>query len=359
MNQRNDPVRVGLLGCGAVAQVAHLPAYRRLRNVDLVALCDAEAPKLRALRDRTDVRHAVQSLDQLLAIDEVEAVDICLPSHMHRDAVLQVLAAGRHVLCEKPLALTADDVSEIIAAQRESGRVVLVGMNNRYRDDSILLKRLIEEGALGEIFHGRAAWLRRRDRVRAADWQYQRTLSGGGVFMDLGIQLLDLVLWLAGYPEPERASATFYHHTPDIDVEDTCVVKLTCAGGFTASLEASWRFLVEPEEQRIDVFGTEGSGNTSVGGGGGEPRLQVFARRGGSLVDVTPTSRRPRDHPYLESYEREIAFFAEVVAGREEMPPLEEQLALARAVEAIARSAEEGREAEVERPAGTTARATP
>lgn len=349
MNRGNDPVRVGLLGCGAVAQVAHLPAYRRLRNVDLVALCDTEAPKLRALRERTDAGYAVSSLDDLLAIDELDAVDVCLPSHLHHDAVVRCLEAGKHVLCEKPLGLTPKEVAEIMVAQRRSGRVVLVGMNNRYRDDSILVKRVIEAGSLGEIFFARAAWLRRRERVRPADWHYQRTMAGGGVFMDLGIQLLDLLLWLAGYPEPERATATYFHHTAEIEVEDTAVATLVCAGGFTASLDASWRFWMEPEEQDVNVFGTEGSALlTSLGRGAAEPRIRVFQRLHGDLVDVTPQTHRPRGHPYIESYEREIAFFGELAAGREEMPPLEEMLALARAVEAIERAARAGGEARVE-----------
>ncbi len=356
MQQRHEPVRVGVVGCGAVAQVAHLPAYRRLRTLKLVALCDAEPPKLRALRERTEVRHAVATVEELLAIDEVEAVDVCLPSHLHCETVLRSLEAGKHVLCEKPLALTSDEVTEIIAAQQSAGKVVVVGMNNRYRDDSITVKKFIEEGALGEIYFGRASWLRRRERVRGADWQYQQAMSGGGVFMDIGIQLLDLVLWLAGYPDPRRASATFYHHMDGVEVEDTAVATVRCEGGLTASLEASWRFLVEPEEQRVEVYGTEGSALlSSTGRAPSEPRLQVFRRLRGGVVDVTPASSRPRGHPYMESYEREIAYFGEVVAGREEMPPLEEQLALARAVEAVTRSAREGREAEVERAAGAPA----
>ena len=352
----SEPIRVGLLGCGAVAQVAHLPAYRRLRNVQLYALCDLEAPKLRALQERTEARHAVRTIEDLLAIDELDAIDVCLPSQMHHEAVLRSLAAGKHVLCEKPLALHPDDVAEIIAAQRASDRAVLVGMNNRYRDDSIHLKRFIEEGSLGEIFYARAGWLRRRDRVRPGDWQYHREQSGGGVLMDLGIQLLDLVLWLAGYPEPERTSAAFYHNTPAIEVEDTATFTLGCASGLTVAIEASWRFLMEPEEQRLGVFGTEGTGlMTSFGHGVSEPQLQLFQRLGGNLVNVTPPTHRPRGNPYMESYEREIAFFGEVAAGREEMPPLEEMLALARAIEAIQRSAREGREARVGEPSAEPA----
>ena len=111
-----EPVRIGLLGGGAVAQVAHLPAYRRLRTARLVAICEREAPKRRALRERAGVEHAVAEIDQLLAIDEVDAVDICLPSDLHRDAVVRCLEAGKHVLCEKPLGLTSDEVSDVIAA---------------------------------------------------------------------------------------------------------------------------------------------------------------------------------------------------------------------------------------------------
>ncbi|CAN5755887.1 hypothetical protein BH20GEM1_BH20GEM1_06410 [soil metagenome] len=211
------PVRIGLLGAGAVAQTAHLPAYRRLlRKADLIAICDNEPGKLRALRERTGVVHATTSLDELLAIDELEAVDICLPSHEHADAVIRSLEAGKHVLCEKPLGLNAREVEDVLAVQETSGRHLVVGMNNRYRDDSILLRSFIQDGALGEVFRARAGWLKRRARVKAGAWQYEPSMSGGGVVMDLGIQMLDLVLWLCAYPEPERVSAAFYHHMPEI-----------------------------------------------------------------------------------------------------------------------------------------------
>ncbi|MFN2382881.1 MAG: Gfo/Idh/MocA family protein [Gemmatimonadota bacterium] len=331
-----EPVRVGLLGAGAVAQVAHLPAYRRLRNARLVALCDAEMSKLRALRDRTSVRHAVATLDDLLALDDVDAVDICLPSDLHLEAVLKCLAAGKHVLCEKPLALSSADVSRIIAAQQSSGKVVLVGMNNRYRDDSILLKRFLEDGALGEVFFARAGWLKRRDRHAAGAWQYDRARAGGGVVMDLGIPLLDLVLWLCDYPEPERVTAATWFHTPEIDVEDSAVATVTCAGGLTISLEASWHFLMDADHHFCNLYGASGSGLLNP--------IRVFQRMHGNLVNVTPQEQRRMGNIYLESYEREISYFAAVVAGQEEAPPLGEQLSLARVVEALLASAASGRE---------------
>lgn len=329
-------VRVGLLGTGAVAQVAHIPAYRRLHALELVAICDADANKRRALAERTGVRHTVAAIDDLLALDDVDAVDVCLPNHLHRDAVVRCLEAGRHVLCEKPLALTADEVADIIDAQERTGKVVLVGMNNRYRDDSILLKDFIEDGALGDVLYARAGWVKRRERIHPDAWHYQQSKAGGGVFMDLGIQLLDLVLWLCDHPRPRAVTAALWKRRADIDVEDSAVVTLRADGGLVVSIEVSWSFLLDQDRHELEVYGSEGTALLNP--------TRIYQRMHGSTVNVTPQGRRGMGNIYMESYEREIAFFGEVVAGRAEAPPLAEQLLLARIVEAIARSAESGRE---------------
>ena len=332
------PVRIGLLGAGAVAQTAHLPAYRRLRKAELFAICDNEAGKVRALRERTGVVHATTSLDEMLSLDELDAVDVCLPSHEHATAVIRCLEAGKHVLCEKPLGLTSREVDDVLAAHEKSGRHLVVGMNNRYRDDSILLRNFIQDGALGDVFHARAGWLKRRERIKPGAWQYDRSKSGGGVVMDLGIQLLDLVLWLCGYPRPERVTGSFYYHTPGIDVEDTAVIALTCAGGLSISLDVSWHFHVDKQEYDhfVELYGTSGSGLLNP--------LRVFQHLYDNLVNVTPQAQRRIGNIYMESYERELAFFTGVVAGREKPPSLLEQRVLARTLDAVRTSADEGRE---------------
>ena len=341
------PVRVGLLGAGAVAQVAHLPAYPKLRGLRLVALCDSDSTKLRALSRRVPVPHAVQSIDELLAIDEVDAVDICLPSHLHHDAVLRCLEAGKHVLCEKPLAMTEAEVEEIIAARERSGKVLLVGMNQRYREDSIRLKECVEQGALGTPFYARASWLKRRDGIRPADWQYRAGTAGGGVMMDLGIHVLDLALWLCDYPEPQTVSASFWRHRPDLEVEDTAVATVRCAGGVRVVVDASWQPLVaEDEEYSVDLFGEDGTGRLRAGHQQ-RPAFRVYRRMHGTLVDVTPETGQRPGNVYMDSFVREIAYFAQVVRGLEEAPPLDEQRALVRTLAAIRRAAETGRDVDL------------
>ncbi|HEY7530823.1 MAG TPA: Gfo/Idh/MocA family oxidoreductase [Gemmatimonadota bacterium] len=326
----DPPLRVGIVGTGAIAQVAHLPAYLRLPSVRVTALCDVDPTKLRLLQSRHGIPHVHRSLEELLGRDDVDAVDVCLPNHLHQDAVLAALAAGKHVLCEKPLAPTAEGVEAVVEARRGTGLQVLVGMNHRFRSDSILLKRFLEEGGVGEPFYVRAGWLQRRGMLEPTNWRYRRSVAGGGAFTDLGIQLLDLALWLTDYPRLERIAARFVHGTPTIEVEDSAVALLR-GETLAVALEASWTFALDADYHRLTVFGNEGSAQL-------EP-LRLLARGPGGVVDRTPAYWRPSRNAYLESYRREIAYFVEVVSGREEPPPLEEQVELMRLVGRIEREA--------------------
>jgi len=320
------PLRVGIVGAGGIAQVAHLPAYRRLRNVRVTALCDTDPTKLRLLSSKYGIPHTFRAYEQLLACRDVDAVDICLPNHLHPRAVQAALAAGKHVLCEKPLALRAQEVREILEAHARSGLKLLVGMNNRFRHDSILLKRFIEGGELGEPFFIKTGWLRRRERIVPGRWRYRKALAGGGVFWDLGLQLLDLALWLVDYPALERLAGRFVHGSPGVDVEDSALVFLH-GGELTITIEVSWSFILDQDFNYLSVFGSRGSGHLSP--------LRMFQRGTAGVREVTPAYWRPSRNIYLESYQREIAYFVEVVADREEPPPLEEQLRLVQLMEQV------------------------
>ncbi len=322
----DKPLRVGIVGAGAIAQVAHLPSYRRLRNVRVTALCDTDPTKLRLLASKYEIPQSFRSYEQLLASREVDAVDICLPNDLHHRAVLAALAAGKHVLCEKPLALRAQQVRAILEAHASSDLKLLVGMNNRFRNDSILLKRFIEGGELGEPFFIKTGWLKRRDRISPARWRYRKETAGGGVFWDLGLQLLDLALWLVDYPAIDRLAGRFVHGTAGVDVEDSALVFLH-GGELTITIETSWKFILDQDFNYLSVFGAHGSGHLSP--------LRLFQRGAAGVRDVTPAYWRPSRNVYLESYQREIAYFVEVVAGREEPPPLDEQLRLAQLMEQI------------------------
>jgi predicted dehydrogenase len=320
------PLRVGIVGAGGIAQIAHLPAFRRIRSATVVALCDMDPTKLRILQTRYGIPRIFRSYEELLASKDVDAVDICLPNNLHHQAVLAALAAGKHVLCEKPLAFRANQVREIIDAQARSKQKLLVGMNNRFREDSILLKRFIEAGELGEPYFIKTGWLKRRERMTPARWRYQKAVAGGGVFMDLGVQVLDLALWLADYPPIERLAARFIYGTPAIDVEDSALVFLQ-GGELTVTVEVSWKFVQDQDFNYLSAFGTRGSGHLSP--------LRLFQAGPDGIRNRTPPWVRPSPNIYLQSYQRELTYFVEVVADREEAPPLEDHLRLATLLEEI------------------------
>ena len=135
-------LRIGVIGVGAIAQVAQLPMLARLRGAQLVALCDNDGPKARALAERFGVPDVFTDIDEMLEVDELDAVVISTPSHLHEPHVLSALAAGVHVLCERPLALTARGVERILAAATRSDRKVAVANNHRFRSDVQAVSRI-------------------------------------------------------------------------------------------------------------------------------------------------------------------------------------------------------------------------
>src|SRR3954466_4759366 len=128
-------VRIGVVGAGAIAQLAHLPVLAKMRGAELAAICDNDRTKARGLADRFGIRDVFTDIEDLLELDELDAVVVATPNHLHEPHVLSALAAGVDVLCERPLALSSKGVERILSAANRSGRKVIVGNNHRFRSD--------------------------------------------------------------------------------------------------------------------------------------------------------------------------------------------------------------------------------
>src|SRR5689334_6669136 len=165
----NERVRIGVIGAGAIAQLAHLPVLSKMRGAELAAICDNDRPKARALADRFGIRDTFTDIEDLLELDDLDAVVVATPNHLHEPHVLSALAAKLNVLCERPLALNA------------------------------------RGGELGKITGVRSGDYRLQ---RSAEgWRLRRAEAGGGAFLDLGVPLLDLALWLTDFPDAIRVNA--------------------------------------------------------------------------------------------------------------------------------------------------------
>lgn len=331
---RAGPARVGVIGAGAISQVAHLPVLAKMRAVELIALCDNDGVKARALADRFGIPDAFTDIEDMLESDELDAVVVATPNHLHEPHVLSALAAGLHVFCERPLALTSKGVERIVVAAQRAERMVLVGNNHRFRSDVQAMDSFVRGGELGRLQGVRAGWYHPRGLTEG--WRLRRNEAGGGVLVDNGLPLLDLALWLADYPDVARISAHMDRGRGANAVDETMLACLGLAGGLTLSMDLNRAYVGGAERWWFEVLGSRGSARLAP--------LRVVKELNGRPTDVSPTGASTRDSTFLQSYRAGLAHFFSVLRGQSPYEPPVEQVRLLRLVETIYRSAEEEKE---------------
>lgn len=324
---------IGVIGAGGAAQVVHLPILKRLPDVKLAALIDADREKAKTIAERFGVPFVGESVADLEKAERVDAVVVCTPNDVHEDGVVAAFELGKHVLCERPIAPTSAAAARMIAAAKRADRQLMVAMNQRFRYDVRAIKQFVASGELGEVFFVRSAWLNRRHRRPVRGWRRDRRRAGGGALMDLGVQAIDLALWLLDFPPVSRVTTRFHGSG---DVEDSAVVLMALEGGATASVEATWELQEERDRHSLYALGTTGSAGIAP--------FRVLKEMETGLTEVTPPLDASLGNPYTVSYRQEWAEFLRFVRGEKPREVEEEQVGLMRVVEACYRSAEEGRE---------------
>ena len=332
-----DKIKLALVGCGNVGQIIHLPIIKKMQDVELMAIVDPDERKARTIAERYGVRSTFKSVDAMLNSEvgsEIQAVDICTPTDQHKAPAIAALQAGKEVLIEKPIARSAKEAKEIAEVAKEYKRKLMVGMNNRFRPDTMILKSFIETGELGNIYYMKSGWLKQQST--SAIWQQQKEKSGGGVFLDLGIVMLDMALWLLNYPKVLTVSATTYNQFTK-KVEDSAAVFIRLANGVTLTIETSWTFHREGDFFYCNVFGKEGSAFINP--------LRVFKQVAGNLVNLTPAKSDSQVALFKKSYENELRHFINNCKGL--VPSVstgEEAVMRMQIVEAIYQSAAKNKE---------------
>jgi predicted dehydrogenase len=332
----SQDLRVGIVGAGAIAQVAHMPACRKLKGVQVAAICDADGAKARALASRTGDAAAFTDIEELLEFGMLDAVVICTPNHLHEAHVVSALAAGVHVLVERPLALGSAGVGRVLKAAERYRRIVHVGMNHRFRSDVQAVRSFLTHGELGTLSGIRAGWHVFRAARQLMGWRSRKAESGGGVMMDLGLPMLDLALWIAGNPAVERVSAKLERGKGTGAVDEDGAVFLHCADGLDVFVDVSWHHAGAGERTWLDIKGAKGTASIAP--------LRVFKELHGAPVDVTPTGAASRESAFSLAYRSEWAYFLAAVRGEIAAELPEDQAHLHKVLEAIYRSADEQRE---------------
>jgi len=333
----SDPIRLGVVGAGAVLQVAHLPVLKKLRTVEVAALCDTDVPKARALASRFGVPNVYDDIQDLVGHEELDALLVCTPNHLHESHIQAGLTAGLHVMVEKPVALSSQSAQKIVRAADRSGKVVMVGMNHRYRPDAQAIRSFVQSGELGELDSIRAGWHMARSARAALGWRQRREESGGGAMLDLGLTMLDLCFWIAGNPSPLRVSASLGGGgRSERSVEQSGSAFVVCEGGLSIFVDVTWRHIGEGEYFGAGVRATKGTASLNP--------LRVWKEMHGATHDVSPTGSGNRENLFIAAFRAQWAHFLAAMSGEAPAPPLEEQVTVLKVVEAIYKSAVDGRD---------------
>jgi UDP-N-acetylglucosamine 3-dehydrogenase len=270
-------LRVGVIGCGTVARRVHLPAFTQLADATVVACASRTRASAEAAAAEAPGADVVDSWEELIGRDDIDAVDICSPNVFHREQAVTAAKAGKHVLVEKPIACDVAEAEEMIAAAEAAGVVLHVTQNLRYIAPVIAAHDVIASGAIGEIKGLRSAFGHAgpRDWAPDATWFFDPASSGGGALVDLGIHIIDLVRYVTGLEATQVSAMTL----GDGPVEDAAQVLVRYDGGAIGSVHASWVARPAPDLQ-LTIFGSEGTLHF-------DPRSSLAVRRAdGSKQDV-------------------------------------------------------------------------
>jgi len=282
-----DRLRVGVIGLRMGR--SHVAGYAGHPSSDVIALCDTDAARLRQVANEFGVKATYADYRSMLDAEKLDVVSVATPNVWHKAMTIDALAAGCHVLCEKPMAMNAAEGEEMLAASRRHGRRLMIHFNRRFAPISHAARQLIASGRLGEVYFVRTIWHRRS----GVPWWYGNftpASNGGGPLVDLGVHMLDLGMWLAGYPDPTCVlAATWNPIAPGqaearglpFTVEDFGAAMIRLANGAMVELEASWAsHRGQKDDVHTRVHGTKGG--LMIGSRGN----QVFLELDGAPVDV-------------------------------------------------------------------------
>ncbi len=302
----NEKVRIGLIGAGRIAQIVHIPLWKKVLGANLVALCDKVAPKAQWVAEKYDVPQYFSSFEDMLKSPEIDAIDICTETDTHKDLTIEALSAGKHVLVEKPMATSYADAKAMVDAAEKYGKGLMVANNVRFRRDAITLKAFVDGGDLGDIFYAQSGWFLKKNLSRVGkDWIFDKKRSGGGVIMDLGSQMLDVSWWLLGNIKPVAVKTVTSNLVSAADVEDTATSLIHFANGSSLTLEVSWAILAERNSLYTRLYGTEGTAHINP--------LRVYKNMHGNLINIVPTKEENDTVRYKRSYKNELKHFADCI----------------------------------------------
>ena len=348
-------LKVGLVGVGGISRT-HMPGWAASEEAEVVAGSDISGEALEQWGALHNINRLTTNAGELFSDPDIDIIDLCVPNMYHAPLAIAALEAGKHVICEKPLAPTPQDIKQMIAARDKAGKQLMTAQHFRFAGVSQAMKAEIDTGTLGGVYHARGWMLRRNGLIPTATF-IEKKHSGGGPCIDIGVHILDLTLWFMGNPRPVAVSgvadARLAHHPgafatwrdgpipSSFDVEDYAVAFVRFETGATLVLEVSWLLHhdIRGEDMQAWIYGDEGGCHW--------PSAQ--------FLDTNYTTRQFNNRTLqltqdkMEPHALECVEFAQAIAaGAPSSVPAEQSLQVLAILDGIYRSQAEGREVSID-----------
>lgn len=296
-------LKVGIIGTGNIS-ISHIEAYRKNPNVELYALCDINEKRLKEVAEKYGVERTFTDMNEMLKLKELDAVSVCTWNSAHAPCTIAALNAGKHVLCEKPMATSTQEALAMKEAAERNGKLLMIGFVRRFGNDCAIVKDFINADYFGDIYYSKATYLRRNGCP--GGWFGEKARSAGGPLIDLGVHVIDLVRYLLGKPKPISVYGATFNKLGDreelkdkkaykaasatdhdiFDVEDLATAMIRFDNGAVLQVEASFSLNIKKDEGTIQLFGSKGGAKL-------DPELEMYSVVNGYMADVnlvTPTA---------------------------------------------------------------------
>lgn len=336
-------LKMAIIGCGGIANGAHASNYEVIDNIEIVALCDIIPERTAAMKAKFKCcANAWECTDYMDIVNspDVEAVDICTPNYLHAPIAIAALNAGKHVLTEKPDAMTVAEVEAMKEASEKSGKVLMAMRNNRFTPAALYAKKAIAEDEYGRFYAGRCGWIRRRGIPGDGSWFADKSKSGGGPLIDLGVHMIDLAIFLMGSPKPVSVSGSTFCEIANqkekgglFNVEDLAMGFIKFDNGACLHIDFSWATNIEKESRFVELRGTKAGIKIE------DDVLSICGEKYGTPYNEYPKPRGEYGHCVA------IRHFADVVLnGADPIFVPQQGVDMIKILNAIYQSAETGKE---------------
>jgi predicted dehydrogenase len=348
-------IKVAVIGCGTIAKGEHIPAYMKNEKAEIKYFCDIIPERAEAMVSKYSCGTAVTDYKTILNDPEIEAVSVCTPNNLHAQISTDFLKAGKNVLCEKPAARTYAEALAMQKVQHETGKILNIGVVNRFNTSVNKIKKLIDDGVLGELYHVYGSFRSQRSIPGLGGPFTTKAISGGGVLIDWGVHFLDLIMYCSGDPLPKTVSGQAYsklakdmksysyesmwagppNYSGTYDVDDF-ITGFIRTQGTSITINGAWAQNIGVEEMYVDFLGDKAGVRLQYGEG-----FVLYSAKDGEIIETSSK------YEIVPQFENEIDCFLKCIKSGEKLPShIDTVVITAKVMQALYDSSEQGKEIE-------------